>query len=86
VQDIAEELAQKRLEELRKKGGLEGVEEGKERKPLTLESGGGTGGGPARRVVRQTFTITAADEQEAEERGVSPEAIARARARRGAGR
>jgi len=86
VQEIAQEIADKKIEEMRKNGGLEGLPEGRKKEPLTLESGGGTSGAPARRVVRQTFTVTAQDEQEAEMRGVSPEVIARARARRVAGR
>jgi hypothetical protein len=86
VQDIAEELAQKRLAELRKAEGLDEKLAGTPpRKPMGLEAGsaGGSSGVAARRV---TVVVTPNDEREAESRGVSPEVVARQRARRVAGR
>jgi hypothetical protein len=88
VQDIAEELAQKRLAELRKAEGLEEKPAGAAppaRRPMGLEAGsaGGTSGVAPRRV---TVVVTPNDEREAESRGVSPEAVARQRMRQVAGR
>jgi hypothetical protein len=85
VQDIAEELAQTRLAELRKAEGLDEKEKPAARRPMGLEAGsaGGTTGVATRRV---TVVVTPNDEREAESRGVSPEVVARQRARRVAGR
>ena len=79
IDDIVKERAQVLVEEEKKKGAGATA---KEREPLGLERGGAGG----RQTVKRTFTITKVDVEEAENRGVSPEAIARARARRMSGR
>lgn len=88
IDEIANEIAEKRMAEAREKEKSEreaGLPETRRsREPLGLEpaSGSVVGRPPAKR----TITITAQDEKEAEERGVLPEQIARARARRVSGR
>ena len=77
VNDIAEKIAMKRIEEERKKTAPAVAA----REPLSLEAGRAS----SRQPVKKTITITSQDEREAELKGVSPEVIARARVRRMSG-
>jgi hypothetical protein len=82
VEEIAQEIADRKVKE--EMGRLRGVApaKGAAREPLSLESGGTGGRAPAKKQV----VVTQGDERKADTRGVLPEVVARARARRAAGR